>query len=90
MYRAGNRYSLVTVDEKGEEIASQFVGEEILDLSVCGKYIAVLTNHGLTIYNRDLEIYAETEVSDQATAVLMRQDGTALLLGSGQGRLYIP
>lgn len=90
MYRAGNRYYLVTVDEKGKEIASTYVGEEILDLSACGKYIAVLTNHGLTIYDRDLEIYDETETVNHATSVLMREDGTALLLGAGEGRLYIP
>lgn len=90
MYRAGNRYWLMTVNESGEEIASVYIGEEILDLSVCGKYIAVLTNGGLTIYNRSLDIYAETETADQATAVLMREDGSALLLGAGRGRLYIP
>ena len=90
MYRAGNRYTLVTVDETGAEIASLFIGEEILDLSVCGKYIAVLTNQGLTIYNRNLKIYAETDTVNHATAVLMREDGTALLLGAGKGWLYIP
>lgn len=90
MYKAGNRYSIVTVDEKGQELAQLYLGQEILDLSACGKYIAVLTPQGLTIYNRSLEVYAQTAETGSATAVVMREDGSALLLGGGQGRLYLP
>ncbi len=90
MYRAGNRYTLVTVDHAGQELASLYLGQEILDLSVCGKYIAVLTPAGLTVYDRYLNVYAETEEVGAATAVLMREDGSVLLLGGGVGKLYIP
>ena len=90
MYRAGNRYSLLTVDEKGREIAETYIGQEVLDLSACGRYIAVLTPEGLTIYTQNLTVYHETVETGNATAVVMRQDGSVLLLGNGQGRLYIP
>lgn len=90
MYKAGNRYSVITVDEKGQELAQLYLGQEILDLSACGKYIAVLTPQRLTIYNRSLEVYAQTAETGSATAVVMREDGSALLLGGGQGRLYLP
>ena len=90
MYRAGNRNSLVTVSETGEEIASVYLGREILDLSACGGYVAVLTPDQLTIYNKSLEVYAETSDIGTATAVLMRADGSALLLGGGAGWLYLP
>lgn len=90
MYRAGNRYSLVTVDPEGQELASLYIGQEILDLSACGKYLAVLTNDGLTIYNRMLEEYAHTEEVGAATSVVMCEDGTVLLLGGGTGKIYIP
>jgi len=90
MYRAGNRYTLVTVDASGQEIASLYLGQEILDLSVCEKYIAVLTQEGLTVYNRSLEVYAQTKEIGAATSVLMREDGSVLLLGAGMGKLYIP
>jgi len=90
MYRAGNRYTLVTVDYTGTEIASAYIGQEILDLSVCDKYIAVLTPDRLIIYNRQLEVYAETDDIGAATAVLMRNDGSALLMEAGSGKLYIP
>lgn len=89
-YRAGNRYSLVLVDEKGGELGSVYIGQEILDISASGKYIAVLTPQKLTIYDRKLAVFAETEDVGTATAVLMQNDGVALLLGAGSGRLYVP
>ena len=90
MYRAGNRYSLLTIDKQGQKIAELYIGQEILDLSACGRYLAVLTTEGLTIYTQDLTVYAETVETGNATAVVMRKDGSVLLLGGGQGRLYIP
>ena len=90
IYRTGNRYTLVTVDETGREIASLYIGQEILGLSACGKYVAVLTAEGLTIYNRSLEIYAQTVDIGSATSVLMRKDGSAVLLGGGTGELFVP
>lgn len=90
MYRAGNRYSLVTLDQSGRELASLYIGQEILDLSACGKYLAVLTSDGLTIYTRLLEEYDHTEEVGAATSVVMCEDGTVLLLGGGTGKIYIP
>jgi len=90
MYRAGNRYSLMTVDSKGNKIAELYLGKEILDLSSSGRYIAVLTPEGLTIYTQNLTVYHETMETGNATSVLMREDGSVLMLGNGQGRLYIP
>ena len=89
-YRAGNRYSLLVVDETMSEPISVYIGQEILDLSAAGKYIAVLTPKGLTVYDRDLAVCFQTQNIGAATSVLMRQDGTALLLGGGMGRLFIP
>ena len=90
MYRAGNRYSLVTLDQSGRELASLYIGQEILDFSACGKYLAVLTSDGLTIYTRLLEEYDHTEEVGAATSVVMCEDGTVLLLGGGTGKIYIP
>lgn len=90
MYRAGNRNSLVTMDDEGREIATLYLGEEILDLSAAGSYIAVLTADRLTIYTDNLEVYAETVDISAATSVLMREDGSVLLLGGGKGWLYLP
>lgn len=90
MYKAGNRNTLVTVDQKGQELGRLYLGQEILDLSACGRYIAVLTPQGLTIYTQSLQVYHETAETGNATAVTMRSDGSVMLLGGGRGRLYIP
>lgn len=90
MYRAGNRNSVITVDDAGKELASLYLGQEILDLSACGNYVAILTSDQLTIYTSSLELYAETVEIGAATSVLMREDGSALLLGAGTGWLFLP
>jgi len=91
MYNAGNRNSIVSVDEAtGQEIASLYLGQDVLDLSAAGRYVAVLTNESLTVYDQNLQVYAQTVDTGTATAVAMRADGTALLLGNGEGKLYIP
>jgi len=89
-YRAGNRYQIVTVDTEGQEIASVYIGKEVLDISACGGYVAVLTSENLTIYQKDLEIYHVKENDDMASGVLMRRDGSVILIGSGEAKLYLP
>ena len=90
MYKAGNRNSLITVDDSGEEIASLYLGKEVLDISASGNYLSVLTPDALTIYTSSLHVYAETVDIGSATSVLMREDGSALLIGGGAGKLYLP
>ena len=90
MYKAGNRYRVVTVGTDGEEIGSLSTDAQILDVSAAGAYVAVLTAKNLTIYNAALELYAEQENTGSATNVVMRDDGSAILLGSGQGTLFVP
>jgi hypothetical protein len=50
----------------------------------------VLTASKLTILRRYLKVYAETDNTGSATDVVVRDDGTAILLGSGTGQLYVP
>ena len=90
MYSAGNRNTLQTVDFNGNMLGSLYLGEDVLDLSAAGKYLAVLTNENLIIYNSALEVYAQTVDTKAATSVVMRPDGTAMLLGSSDGSLFIP
>ncbi len=89
-YQAGSRYSIVTVDASSMESAERYIGVEILSLSACGKYLAVLTVDGLNIYTSDLELYAQTADTGAATEVLMRDDGTALLIAGSSASLFIP
>lgn len=89
-YRAGSRYSLVTVDDNSEEIANLYLGEEILSVSAAGNYVAALTASRLLIYTSDLELYHETEETSGASRVAMRADGSVLLIGSDSAQLYLP
>ena len=66
------------------------VDHEVLNVSVAGKYVAVLYSDELMIYDKQLQPCARlTEVS-AAKLVLMRQDGSAVLVGSGSASLYLP
>ena len=59
-------------------------------MSAAGAYVAVLTAQKLTIYDRTLKQYAEQENTIAATDVVMRDDGSVILLGGGQGTLFVP
>ena len=89
-YKAGGLGRLVTVDPEGEEIASLDVNREILSLSAAGDYLAVLYMDSAVIYTEELEVYASLEGTDYAREVLMRPDGSVLLLGAESARLFLP
>ncbi|SBW07461.1 conserved hypothetical protein [uncultured Eubacteriales bacterium] len=89
-YRAGTVSDLVVVDSTGAASATLSVNEQVLSLSASGRYLAVLTADRLDLYTADLTPYATLEGTQGARKVLMREDGTALLVGSNTARLYIP
>ena len=89
-YRSGSQARLVTVDDDGTVLGEVEVDHEVLNVSVAGKYVAVLYSDELVIYDKQLQPCARlTEVS-AAKLVLMRQDGSAVLVGSGSASLYLP
>lgn len=90
MYKAGNRCTVTSVNTDGEQLASCFVDDEILDISAAGRYAAVLTTRELTIYRRDLTVYASTPNIWMASSVRMRPDGSAIVISGSSGRLYLP
>ena len=89
-YQAGSVGRLVTVGPDGEEIASLDVNEEVLDISAAGRYLAVLYTDALVIYNKDLQTYSTLSGTEHAREVLVRSDGSALLIGSEQAHLFLP
>ena len=89
-YRAGSAAELVVLSKDGEETASLPLNEQVLSLSAGGRYIAVLTADRLDIYTQDLKLYSSLEGSSGARRVLMRPDGTAMLIGSETAHLYLP
>lgn len=89
-YRAGTLSDLTVVDLEEHPVAFLSINEQIVSLSAAGRYIAVLTADRLDIYTSDLTLYDTLEGAQGARKVLMRPDGTALLIGEGTARLYIP
>ena len=89
-YRSGSALRLVTVDAEGETLGSLDLRREVLDVSAAGRYIAVLYSDSLTVYTPELTEYATLSGTDFARQVIMRPDGTALLLGASRAWLYIP
>ena len=89
-YESGSVGRLVTVGPDGTELASLDVNREVLDISAAGRYLAVLYTDSLVIYNQDLQVYASLNGTDFATGVLLRPDGSALLLSSENAGLFLP
>ena len=89
-YRSGSAGKLVTVGADGGLLASLQTQRDVLDVSAAGKYLAVLYSDELVIYHSDLTEYASLEDTQYARGVLMRPDGTAVLLGASRGWLFVP
>lgn len=89
-YQSGSVGRLVTVDAEGTELGSLDVNEEVLSVSAAGRYLAVLYTDRLVVYNQDLQVYASLNGTDYAREVLMRTDGSVLLLSSESAGLFLP
>ena len=89
-YRSGAQARLVTVDDEGQVMGELEVDREVLNLSVAGKYVAVLYSDELIIYDKKLETYARLPAVSAAKMVLMRDDGSAVLVGTNSASLYLP
>lgn len=89
-YQSGSVGQLVTLDRNGAVLGSLEVSQEVLGLSAAGRYLAVLYADRLVIYNQDLQVYASLNGTDFASGVLMRPDGSALLLSASSARLFLP
>lgn len=88
-YQSGTQAELAVVSPDGAE-RSLAVSEQVLSLSAAGRYLAVLTADRLDIYTSDLTLYDSLEGTQGARKVLMRADGSAVLIDSDTARLYIP
>ena len=89
-YQSGSAGKLVTVDADGQVLGELELREEVLDLSAAGRYAAVLYTDRCVIYSSALQEYASLVGTDGIRAVLQRTDGSALLLGAEEARLFVP
>lgn len=89
-YETGNQGQVVLVNQYGEVAAQTDIYQRILSFSAAGDYVAVLYTNKLEIYHSNLELYAQLEDTAGARQVLMREDGSALLVGAESASLYVP
>lgn len=89
-YQSGSVGRLVTVATDGTELGSLDVSEEIQSISAKGRYLAVLYLDKLVIYNQNLEVYASLQGVNNAREVLVRGDGSTLLLSAEEAKIFLP
>lgn len=89
-YQSGSVGRLVTVGDDGAELGSVEVMEEVVDISAAGRYVAALYTDRLVVYNLALGVYASLSGTENVQSVLMRPDGSALLLGGSSAQLFLP
>ena len=90
MNKEGNHNTIITLSKNGAKLGSHTFEEEILDFSVCGRYICVLTASGLYIYDSSMSLYAEKEDFGLSSGAVQRSDGTVIVLTSDQGSILMP
>lgn len=89
-YQAGSQGELYVVDEDGVLLGDIPLEEQVLSLDAAGRYFAVLTADRLDIYTKDLALYNSLSGTQNARKVLLRDDGSAILISIGSARLYVP
>ncbi|MBR3076974.1 MAG: hypothetical protein IKH07_03525 [Oscillospiraceae bacterium] len=88
--RGGGGSRILTLNAEGERLGEQELPDRVRSVSAAGKYAAVLTDMYLQTYDRRLNPYEHSVEIQAATRVIVRTDGTALLIGSGGTKLFIP
>lgn len=89
-YKTGGGTTLVTVSDRGEVLGRAEIEGEVLSVDSAGKYVAVLCSDSLTIYDKKMNLCSELKDVSAARTVLMRPDGSALLVGAESASLYLP
>ena len=90
MYKAGNHCRLLTVDASAQELGSLQLDAQVLGLSAAGECVGVLSSEALTVYDRALTEKGRTQEISGMTDLVVRKDGTAILLGGGHGEIILP
>lgn len=89
-YQAGSLGTLLTIDETGELLGMKQINHEVLSLSACGEYVAVLSGSQLVVMNKKLEELSTLEDTGYADTILTQKDGTVLVMGGSSAARYVP
>ena len=89
-YRAGSLGNLVMISAGGELLGTESISEQVLSLSSAGRYTALLTYDNVRLFTTGFIPYGSGNSATSAQRVLMRDDGSALLLSGKSAGLYLP
>ncbi len=86
----GANMSIVTTGETGEKIGELESEFNVISISACKNRLAVLYKNTAVIYKKDMSPEVTLVLSEPAMSVLMRSDGTALIMGSHSANILKP
>ena len=86
----GGAAKVLSLDASGNTLARLDLQDRVRSVSAEGRYGAVLTEMELRILDSRLEEYDRSWDVLGATRVVVRADGTALLIAAGGTKLFIP
>lgn len=89
-HRNGSTARLLTLDRDGRELASLTVQGEVEGLSAAGRWISVLYQDRLVIYDPDLQEKGSLENASGVQASLVREDGSAIVVAGGNATIFEP
>ena len=87
--KTGNRARVIALDASGQVQAELELTTEVLDISACGRYVALLYSDKAEIYTYDMELYSSTDATNNARTAIVREDGTLMLVSAASARLFI-
>ena len=90
LFSAGTQGRVTAVSADGRELGNVEVREEVLDIAAAGSYFAVLTREQLTVFRSDFTVYDTAPNEWAASNVLLRSDGSVILLSDSAASLYLP
>ncbi len=78
------------IDSDFNHTAELPIREDVFSLSAAGRYVAILFADRLDIYAGGFSPYSSLNGTESAQTAIVREDGSAILIGEGTARLYIP
>lgn len=87
-YQVGAYMEILTISKKGKIMGELQTERGIADLSVRGKYIAVLFSDGLGIYDNKMKERAVWTEDTGGTGVLTKSNGDAIVVGTYSAKVY--
>ncbi len=89
-YQAGGDTTVHILGAGAKELSQAAITEEVRQISAAGKYVGVLYADTLKIYASDMKETASCGGLGDVRSVVMREDGSALLIGARFVKLFTP